>query len=42
MRMVFQITLPSAEFNAKVRMAVAMTPEDLGQAGLDDIAEHWS
>ncbi len=28
-------------FNAKVRFRVAMTPEDLGRANLDEIGKRW-
>src|SRR5438105_14654114 len=28
-------------FNADCRFRIAMSPEDLGRAGLDDLAEKW-
>jgi hypothetical protein len=28
-------------FNAEVRFRIAMTPEDLGRAGLEDLGKTW-
>ena len=42
MRMILQARIPHEEFNADVEFHIAMTPEELGRAGLDKLGEKWS
>jgi hypothetical protein len=42
MRMILHAKIPHEKFNADVEFHVAMTPEELGRAGLENLGEKWS